>query len=149
MIALVDPPSAIAAVTEFSNAAVVMICRGVKSSHTISTLRRPHATAIRACAESAAGIDDAPGSVIPNAPPAAAIVDAVPLALQVPNDRAMPSSISRQLHSSSVPARRSAQYFQTSLPDPRNWPRQFPRSIGPAGMSSAGRFALVAPRSEE
>ena len=57
----------------------------------------------------------------------------------------MPSSISRHEHSSSVPARRSVQYFQTSLPDPRICPRQLPRSIGPAGTIRAGRLALVAP----
>ncbi len=76
--------------------------------------------AMRECAESAAGMEDAPGSVSPSASTAAAIVDAVPIVMHVPNDRAIPSSISRQLHSSSVPARRSAQYFHTSLPDPRN-----------------------------
>ena len=112
--------SAIAAVTAFSNASVVRISRGVRFSQTMSTIRRPLATAIRECAESAAGIEDAPGSVRPSASTAAAIVDAVPIVMHVPKDRAMPSSISRQLHSSSVPARRSAQYFQTSLPDPRN-----------------------------
>jgi hypothetical protein len=145
MMALVEPPSAIAAVTEFSNASVVMIFRGVRSSHTMSTMRRPQSVAMRECAESAAGIEDAPGSVSPSASTAAAIVDAVPIVMHVPNDLAIPSSISRQLHSSSVPARRSAQYFHTSLPDPRNWPLQLPRSIGPAGMRIEGRFALAAP----
>src|SRR5262245_48887607 len=113
MMALVDPPSAMDAVTEFSNAGVVRILRGVRSSHTISTARRPLAVAIRACAESAAGIDDAPGSMSPSASTAAVIVDAVPIVMQVPYDRAIPSSISRQLHSSRVPARRSDQYFHT------------------------------------
>ena len=145
MIALVDPPSAIAAVTEFSNASVVRISRGVRSSHTISTMRRPAADAIRGCDESAAGIDDAPGSVSPSASTAAAIVDAVPIVMQVPNERAMPSSISRQAQSSSSPARFSSQYFQTSLPEPRISPRQLPRSIGPAGTKIVGRFMLVAP----
>jgi hypothetical protein len=65
--------------------------------------------------------------------------------MHVPKERAMPSSISRQAHSSSVPARRSVQYFQTSLPEPRICPRQLPRSMGPAGTKIAGRFALVAP----
>ena len=96
MIALVDPPSAIAAVTAFSNASVVRISRGVRFSHTISTIRRPLALAIRACDESAAGIDDAPGSVSPSASTAAAIVEAVPIVMHVPYERAMPSSISRQ-----------------------------------------------------
>ena len=80
----------------------------------------PQAVAMRECAESAAGIDEAPGSVSPKASIAIAIVDAVPIVMHVPKDRAIPSSISRQLHSSSVPARRSAQYFHTSLPEPRN-----------------------------
>ena len=44
-----------------------------------------------------------------------------------------------------LPARFSAQNFQTSDPEPRNWPRQLPRSIGPAGTIRAGRLALVAP----
>ena len=39
-----------------------------------------------------------------------------------------------------VPARSSAQYFQTSEPLPSGPPRQSPRSIGPAGMKIAGRF---------
>src|SRR4051812_38244571 len=145
MIALVEPPRAIAAVTAFSKASVVRISRGVRFSQTISTIRRPLALAILAWDESGAGIEDAPGSVSPSASTAAAIVDAVPIVMHVPYDRAMPSSISRQEHSSRVPARRSAQYFHTSLPDPRIWPRQLPRSIGPAGTISVGRFALVAP----
>ena len=145
MIALVDPPSAIAAVTAFSKASVVRMSRGRRSSHTISTIRRPAAVAMRGCAESAAGMDDAPGSIRPSASTAAPIVEAVPIVMQVPKDRAMPSSISRHEHSSSVPARRSVQYFQTSLPEPRICPRQLPRSIGPAGTMSAGRLALVAP----
>src|SRR3954451_19489770 len=145
MIAFVDPPTAIAAVTAFSNAAVVMMSRGRRSSHTMSTIRRPAAAAMRGCAESAAGMDEAPGSVIPIASTAAAIVDAGPIVMQVPNERAMPSSISRHEQSSRSPARRSAQYFHTSVPEPRTWPRQLPRSIGPAGTKIAGRFALAAP----
>src|SRR3954465_11725396 len=145
MIAFVDPPSAMAAVTAFSNAAVVMMSRGFRSSQTMSTMRRPAADAMRGCAESAAGMGGGPGSIIPSASTADVIVDAVPIVMQVPNERAMPSSISRHEHSSSVPARRSAQYFQTSLPEPRIWPRQLPRSMGPAGTTIAGRFALVAP----
>ncbi len=145
MRALVDPPSAIAAVTAFSKASVVRLSRGFRSSHTISAMRRPAATAMRGCDESAAGIDEAPGNVRPSASTAAAMVDAVPIVMHVPNDRAMPSSISRHAQSSSSPARFSSQYFQASVPEPRISPRQFPRSIGPAGTKIAGRFALVAP----
>ena len=67
------------------------------------------------------------------------------MVMQVPKERAIPSSISRHVHSSIVPARRSAQYFQTSVPDPSGCPRQLPRNIGPAGTKMNGRFALVAP----
>ena len=61
------------------------------------------------------------------------MVAAVPIVMQVPNERAMPSSISSQSSSVMRPARFSSQYFQTSEPEPSVWPRQLPRSIGPAG----------------
>ena len=144
-IALVEPPRAMATVTAFSKASVVRMSRGFRSSQTISTIRRPLADARRGWRESAAGMDDPPGSIIPSASAAAAMVEAVPMVMQVPNERAMPSSISFQAQSSSVPARFSAQYFQTSLPLPSTWPRQLPRSMGPAETKIAGRFMLVAP----
>jgi hypothetical protein len=65
--------------------------------------------------------------------------------MQWPGERAMPFSISSHASSDRLPARFSAQYFQTSEPEPRNWPRQSPRSIGPAGRNAAGRFMLIAP----
>ena len=46
-----------------------------------------------------------------------------------------------------TPARSSAQYFQTSLPEPSALPRHEPRSIGPAGMKIAGKFIEIAPMS--
>src|SRR3954465_1161143 len=66
MIALVEQPIAIATVMAFSKAFRVWIFAGVKSSHTISTMRRPHSEAMRIWPASAAGIEDAPGSVMPN-----------------------------------------------------------------------------------
>ena len=89
----------------------------------MSTMRRPVAVAICACRESGAGIDAAPGSVRPSASAALVIVEAVPIVMQWPGERAMPSSISRQSSSVMLPARSSAQYFHTSLPLPRNSPR--------------------------
>ena len=76
----------------------------------------------------------------PSASTAAAIVDAVPIVMHVPNERAMPSSISRHAHSSSVPARRSAQYFQTSLPRAERSGRASCRAASgrPARRSPAG-----------
>ena len=73
------------------------------------------------------------------------IVDAVPIVMQWPGERAMPFSM--PLHSSSVivPARSSAQYFQTSEPLPSCRPWKSPRSIGPAGTKIDGRFIDSAP----
>jgi hypothetical protein len=63
----------------------------------------------------------------------AVMVEAVPIVMQCPGERAMPSSICRHWHSSRLPAQRSAQYFQASVPLPRVVPHQFPLSIGPPG----------------
>ena len=57
---------------------------GAKSSHTLSTMRRPAAAHMRGWLESAAGIDDAPGSDIPSASAIAIMVAAVPITMQVP-----------------------------------------------------------------
>jgi hypothetical protein len=56
-------------------------------------MRRPAAVAMRACEESAAGIGEAPGRVKPSASVTDIIVAAVPITMQVPKLRAMPSSI--------------------------------------------------------
>ncbi len=95
--------------------------------------------------ESAAGMEEAPGRVMPRASVAAVMVEAVPIVMQCPGERAMPSSISPHARSSMRPARFSSQYFHTSLPLPRVWPRQLPRSIGPAGTKTVGRSMLMAP----
>ncbi len=81
----------------------------------------------------------------PIASAAEVIVDAVPIVMQCPGDRAMPSSISLHCASVMLPARFSAQNFHTSDPLPSFWSRQWPDSIGPAGMKIAGRFMLIAP----
>ena len=80
------------------------------------------------------GCDDAPGSVSPSASAIAIMVAAVPMVMHVPNERAMPLSISSQSASVILPARFSSQYFQTSEPEPSACPRQLPRSMGPAGQ---------------
>ena len=50
------------------------------------------------------------------------MVLAVPIVMQWPGERAMPSSTSCQSFSVMLPARSSAQYFQVSEPEPRNSP---------------------------
>ncbi len=99
----------------------------------MSTMRRPVATAMRPWLESAAGIDAEPGSARPSASVALIMVAAVPMVMQVPNERAIPSSTSCQSCLVIVPARSSSQYFQLSEPLPSGLPCQLPRNIGPAG----------------
>src|SRR5438132_14371478 len=118
MAALVEPPQASTQVTALSNEEGVRRFFGVASSHTNSTARLPVAVAIFAWWESAAGIDAAPGSARPSASAADVMVDAVPMVMQWPGERAMPSSISSHCLSVILPARFSAQYFQTSDPLP-------------------------------
>ena len=133
MMALVEPPIAMCTLMALSKAVGVRILSSVRSSHTMSTMRRPATPHMRGWLESAAGIDDAPGSDSPSASAIAIMVAAVPITMQVPNERAMPPSISFHCSSVMLPARFSIQYFQTSEPEPRYSPRQLPRSIGPAG----------------
>jgi hypothetical protein len=118
MTALVEPPSAISTVTAFRNEARVTMASGRTSSHTISTIRRPQSDAMRGWPESAAGIDAAPGSVSPSASTVLVIVEAVPIVLQWPGERASDASMSCHCCSLMVPARRSSQNFQLSLPLP-------------------------------
>jgi hypothetical protein len=73
------------------------------------------------------------------------MVAAVPITMQVPCERAMPLSMSFHCPSVMLPASFSAQYFQTSAPEPSTLPAQLPRSIGPAGTKMKGRPALQAP----
>ena len=70
------------AVIALSNEAAVRKSRGLRSSQTMSTIRRPVSVAILACLESAAGIEAAPGSVNPSASLAEVMVDAVPMVMQ-------------------------------------------------------------------
>ena len=143
--ALVDPPRASTAVTALSIARASTMSRTRRSSQTISTMRLPDWVAICACRESGAGIEAAPDSVRPIASAALVIVEAVPIVMQWPGERAMPSSTPRQSSSVMLPARSSAQYFHVSLPLPRKLPLKSPRSIGPAGMKIEGRFIDSAP----
>ena len=94
---------------------------------------------------SGAGMLEAPGRLNPIASTLTVMVDAVPIVMHVPQDRAMPFSISCQSSWVIFPARNSSQYFQVSLPDPSLLPFQLPLSIGPAGMKIAGRLAEMAP----
>jgi hypothetical protein len=133
IIALVEPPMARWQRIALSTASGRRMSEGLRSSQTISTMRRPEAAHIRGWFASGAGIDEAPGSEKPMASAIAVIVDAVPIVMHMPAERAMPLSMSFHSCTVRLPATRSAQYFQVSEPDPSTVPRQLPRSIGPAG----------------
>ena len=133
MSAFVEPPIAIRVTAALSNESRVRKSRGLRSSHTMSTMRLPESVAILAWLESGAGIDAAPGRQKPTLSARDIMVAAVPIVMQVPGERAMLSSISFQSFCVMVPARSSAQYFQLSEPEPSVVSRQWPESIGPAG----------------
>ncbi len=84
MMALVEQPIAMATAIAFSNASRVWMRCGVRSSHTMSTIRRPDSEARRMCPASAAGMLLPPGSTMPTASAMAVMVEAVPIVMQVP-----------------------------------------------------------------
>ena len=142
--ALVEPPMAALTRIAFSNASRVMIDDGRTSSRTMSTMRRPARWAVSYRRESTAGQVAEYGSCMPSASAMDAIVDAVPIVMQCPLERAMQPSAKK--HSSSVirPARISASNFHTCVPDPTSCPRYLPLSIGPPVTMIAGRSTLDA-----
>src|SRR5690606_38416137 len=84
MMALVEQPRAMATLIAFLKEAADNIFAGPRSSQTISTARRPHSADMRIWLASAAGIDEAPGRVMPIASAIAVMVAAVPIVMQVP-----------------------------------------------------------------
>ena len=72
--------------------------------------------------ESTAGIEEAPGRVSPMASAIAVMVEAVPIVMQMPAERAMPPCTPSHSSSVMLPARRSSQYFQASEPEPSTLP---------------------------
>src|SRR3546814_5893011 len=82
MMQLVEPPTAMASATALSKDAALRISDGLRSSQTISTIRRPVWLAMRAWPESAAGIELAPGRVRPSVSAIAPMVEAVPMVMQ-------------------------------------------------------------------
>ena len=60
---------------------------------------------------------------MPSASAAEVMVDAVPMVMQCPGDRAMPDSRSASSQSPISPARASSQNFHWAVPLPTVWPR--------------------------
>ena len=80
--ALVEPDKAKVVITALSKELAVRISEGFKSSHAISTMRRPVNVAICACLESGAGIEAYPDKHKPSASTVLVMVDAVPIVMQ-------------------------------------------------------------------
>src|SRR5882672_8407164 len=85
------------------------------------------------------------GNPIPSASTTLAMVEAVPIVIQCPAERFMQVSASTNSHSVIAPRRTSSLNLQTSVPEPMSCPRNFPLSIGPPEIISAGRSQLAAP----
>nr|WP_298326025.1 hypothetical protein [Haloactinopolyspora sp.] len=147
MIAFVDPPMAALARILFPNAARVMTALGRRSSSTMPTMRRPASCATSNRRMSTAGQVAEPGSCMPSASATQAMVEAVPMVMQCPLDRAMHPSASKTSSCVIRPALRSSSNFQTCVPEPTSWPRNLPLSIGPPVTMIAGRSTLAAPMS--
>ena len=76
-----------------------------------------------------------------------AMVEALPMVMQVPGVRDMPDSAAMKSSSDILPPRTASLNFQTSVPDPMSQPRNFPFSMGPLEITSVGRSTLAAPMS--
>ena len=83
---LVEPPIASSMRSAFSNAAGVMIRSGVRRSFASATARAPVASAFRMRSAITAGMQAPPGSIMPSASVHSAMVEAVPITMQVPAD---------------------------------------------------------------
>ena len=74
-----------------------------------------------------------------------AMVDAVPMVLQVPAERDMPPSAARKSSRLMVPALTCSLSCHTTVPEPMSWPLCLPLSIGPPVTTMAGTSQLAAP----
>ncbi len=129
----------------FSNAARVRIFESLRSSFTISTMRRPAMRAITLRRASTAGKAALPGRPTPSASTIEAIVDAVPITMQWPCERCMQLSASWNSSCVILPARKSSESDQVLVPEPMRSPLYQPESIGPPDTPMVGRSQLEAP----
>ena len=143
--ALVEPPIAALTRIAFSNASRVRIFDSFRSSRTMSTMRMPDRCASTRRRASTAGMAALCGRLVPSASAMQAIVDAVPIVLQVPAERDIPASAARNSLSFSVPALTCSDNCHTAVPEPMSLPLCLPLSIGPPVTTMAGTSTLAAP----
>ena len=97
--------------------------------------------------ESAAGMAALVGSPMPSASTMLAMVDAVPMVMQLPTERDMHASASMNSCMSISPLRTMASNFHTWVPEPICSSRKRPFNIGPPDTAMVGRSQLAAPMS--
>ena len=85
-------------------------------------MRRPASWEVEYLRASTAGIAALPGNCTPSASVTHAIVDAVPMVIQLPLERAEQLSIAKNSSIVIFPARSSSLYFHTAVPEPRVFP---------------------------
>ena len=143
--ALVEPPIAALVRMAFSKALRVTICDILMSCLTISTMRRPVSWARRLRRVSAAGMAAFSGNAMPKASTMLAMVEAVPMVMQVPVERCI--SLSQDENSCMVisPARTISDICHTPVPEPTSLPRNLPLSMGPPDRPMVGKSQLAAP----
>ena len=129
----------------FSNAWRVSIFEIVRSSFTMSTMRRPAMRASTLRRASTAGNAALPGMPMPSDSTMLAMVDAVPMVMQWPCERCMHDSAAWNSSSVILPARTSSDIDQVLVPEPMSVPRYLPESIGPPETAMAGTSTLAAP----
>ncbi len=141
---MVDPPTAPSTAIAFVNEPRDSSVLGRTPSRAMATARRPDATAWRRRSPVAAAAAPPPGSINPNASTKSAMVEAVPITMQVPAVGQSAPSTSSIATASTAPARCRAQNRRQSVQAPSRSPCQLPVSIGPVTTSSAGRSAEMA-----
>ena len=131
----------------FPNAAGVITLSGVNPSSAIATARAPVASACRSLSAWTAGMAAPPGSIMPRASAVRAMVEAVPITMQVPAVGIRRPPTVSMVSASIPPARWRAHSLRQSVQAPRRSPLKCPVIIGPVTSRTAGLPALAAPMS--
>ena len=141
---LVDAPMAMLTLMALRRASRVMILRGVRSSFTMATIRRPDCLAMRRFFALTAWARPQPGRLMPRASARQLMVLAVPSMEQVPTPGRAASSIFINSSSVSLPVWVRPISSRMSVRVIASMSLYFPGSMGPPGMTMAGMFSLMA-----
>ncbi len=137
-------PSACSVTSPLRSAAGVSTSAAVRPVRVISTAARPVSSARRKRSADVAGAEPDIGRASPMASTIAAMVEAVPITVQVPTELASLPLISVTSASSIWSARYCAQMRRQSVQAPSRSPRWLPVSMGPVGRTMAGTSLLAA-----